>query len=145
MDKERLEELKDDISYLLQIEPNYAGMYRQGIYDDKKIEEKRMEIVSGIIALIDAALTEPSDADVAEAIKYFGEVLPYMAECEGEEHYIIAIAALRQMGSTEPCEWCKYYNAGEMISEKLVNGYETELLQDVKFCPSCGRPLEGGE
>jgi hypothetical protein len=28
-----------------------------------------------------------------------------------------------------------------MISEKLVNGYETELLQDVKYCPSCGRRL----
>ena len=62
----------------------------------KQMQGYGVEIANDILALIDAALTEPNDADVAEAIEYFGEVLPYMAECEGEEHYTIAITALRQ-------------------------------------------------
>ena len=61
---------------------------------------------------------------------------------KGDKLVADLLTALQQM-RTEPCEWCQYTDADEMISERLVGGHDTELLQDIKFCPNCGRRLPG--
>ena len=160
-DKARLEELKEILGQAFR---SYSRDWGSA-----NLEGHDVDALRDITQLIDAAMTEPSEADVAEAIDYFNEVLPYMAECDGEKHYKMALAcirqyqkptdeadvaeaikgltlemddaqkdqhygkasdlwmgiqALRQMGSTKPCEECKNY------------------ANDFYFCPFCGRRNE---
>jgi hypothetical protein len=116
MDKARLEEAKKHLLWL----KDFGSI-------------KKMESVEIAITLIDAAMAEPSDADVAEAIKYL-EPLTKHPTLTGQyaEHLKTAITALRQMGSTKPCVAC--LDANHRLS-----------MDGGMYCKYCGRPLKGGE
>ena len=89
MDKARLEEAKKQLLWL----KDFGSI-------------KKMESVEIAITLIDAALTEPSDADVAEAIKYL-EPLTKHPTLTGQyaEHLKTAITALRQYQKPTAIQW----------------------------------------
>ena len=72
-------------------------------------------------------LAEPSDADVAEAIDYFEDVIPYMAECDGEKHYKTALDCMRQ--HQKPSD-----EAVRLCSTCIGCECEPELGETVKNC-----------
>jgi hypothetical protein len=127
-----------------------------GMYLATHMDESFKPVPDMINSLCDSIrqMQQPPDEVVRDLVTQLEQQFDcYRIESDGdlyeynfsEKQLRTVITALRQMQPVEPCEWCRYYCAGEMIAEKLVNGYETELLQDVKFCPSCGRKLKDGD
>ena len=99
---------------------------------------------------------KPSSYAVKRAIAVLGDLsISFDLFGDQPEAIGLAIAALRQMGSAEPCEWC---NSNEIRTQKLQKhtNIDFETLEerykywtwdDVqrKYCSECGRPLKGGE
>jgi hypothetical protein len=143
MDKERLKELKCE----------YMALYQNGYI--------KLPLLDDLLAIIDSALAEPSDVDVADAIKVMTEMLLFMdgtipadaMSNYGDERqvYETAIAALRQYqkptdGSTDVstdstratgCEWC------DKILTLFTNSgkYMPENQPPRNYCTNCGRKL----
>ena len=80
---------------------------------------------------------EPND--VADAIEARTDNPLYNADIRKT-----ILQALRQMGSTEPCEWCDK-DAPETWNYTRSGKYIPEYQTPRNYCRACGRPLKGGE
>ena len=82
-------------------------------------------------------LAEPSDADVAEAIDYFEDVIPYMAECDGEKHYKTALDCMRQYQYQKPTdeavqraiEWAAQEEKSAIEDQHFSKAYHLDVIQ----------------
>jgi hypothetical protein len=122
MDKERLKELKCE----------YMALYQNGYI--------KLPLLDDLLALIDSALAEPSDVDVADAIEDFEKIKSnymrtakafdgsrdpiYAESCKSIGRYDLAITALRQY--QKPTD-----EAVQRAIEDLESGYHrAEMLDD---------------
>ena len=115
MDKARLEELKQWV---------------------KQMQKFGVSEGNDLTALIDAAVTEPTDEAVQRAIAYITAVQSCAGSPEVFDMYDTVLACMQQMRS-EPCEWCVDKHS---YSLRYGLGGDTH-----KHCANCGRPLKGGE
>ena len=83
------------------------------------------EAVQNMVQTFESFLSSRHDAN------WVGDTVSNQYLCDSAQ------VALRQMGSTEPCEWCVDKHS---YSLRYGLGGDTH-----KHCANCGRPLKGGE
>jgi hypothetical protein len=116
MDRERLKELREE-----------TEQYR-AVADDRCMSTQYED---DMLAMIDAALVEPSDADVAEAIEWHdnqraGCAVSFKNFDKEEKYFELAIQALRQYQKPKLCRLC---------NDEIDH-------EDVDLCSACINTLE---
>lgn len=116
------------------------------IIKNRPEEALRSDDAQDIIDIIEAAIINPNDVEVTEAIEqceFIRDRNMFFADAEDDianqtDYYKVvksmqtAIAALRQVRSEQPCDECFSTNKLEALFEKFP---------DAKHCPSCGRKV----
>jgi len=133
MDKARLEELKHGVSNMA-----FIALSR---LTDKDARANIIRDGNDIQALIDDEISRSeatTDAEVQAAIE---RLQTLRSASNLHVSYIepikLAIRALQQYKPVEPCEVCS--NIGYFEFSQIVTHEEL----DIKFCPNCGRRLDG--